>query len=207
MKNPIYKIITFISLINISVTKSYIHQGLGHGTHYFSNLREPYMDILPVSIERGIKISNEYADNIFKNKNIYNNNHNKNNNFLYKKLDYYGYGETMREINAFEYLVHKDDKNINCLLWKPKPRIFNIMPEPLSLVIYSNHNKNNKKKQICVNNVIFNPIWNNDKIPLMELKYALDSYFAKKYNNEIIDYTEVYTNNKNIKDIWDNYYP
>lgn len=202
MKNPIYNIITFISLINVS--KSYIHQGLGHGTHYFSNLREPYMDIIPVSIDYGIKISNEYADNIFKNKNIYNNNHNKNNNFLYKKLDYYGYGETMREINAFEYLVYKNYKNINCLLWKPNPRIYSVSHEPLSLVVYS---KNIETKQLQVNNVIFNPIWNNDKIPLMELKYALDSYFEQKYNNEIIDYTEVYTNNKNIKDIWDNYYP
>ena len=42
-------------------------------------------------------------------------------------------------------------------------------------------------------------------MPMMELKYALDSYFEQNYNNDIIDYTEVYTNNKNIKEIWDNY--
>ena len=110
MKNPIYKIITFISLINISVTESYIHQGIGHGTHYFSNLREPYMDLSPVSINRGIKFSNQCVNDILKKTKIdIDNDYIR---ILYENLDYRKYGETMREINAFSIKLIKIIKTL-----------------------------------------------------------------------------------------------
>ena len=192
MKNIAYNIITFISLVNVS--KSYIHKGIGHGTHYFSNLREPYKDIKPVSINSGIKFSNQCINDILKLTDIYNDIHHDRIKVLYEIKNYSKYIEILQEINAFDCLINKNknnkNKNINCLLWSPKPRFFNAKSEPLSLIIYS---RDNEKKQIYVNNIIFNPIWNNNKIPLMELKYALNSYFNILYKNKMV-YTVVYVN-------------
>tara|TARA_B100001287_G_C22605618_1_gene492560 strand:- start:334 stop:942 length:609 start_codon:yes stop_codon:yes gene_type:complete len=200
MKISSYLTYSFSFITSIINVNSYIHKGIGRGTHYFTNLQEPFRDINRVSIARSIAFSKNCINEIYKITDTHDYIKENNIRILYENLNYHKYGEILREINSFEYLISTNYENIVCLLWCPSPRVFNVQKEPLSLIVYTNDTKNVK-----INNVIFNPLWNNNKMPMIELKYALDSYFEQNYNNDIIDYTELYTNNKNIKEIWDNY--
>ena len=205
-KNNEMKVIIIFSLFYM--INAYNPQ-YGSGCLYKTNLRQPYRDIHKTTEKNANKIKNRYLRYIYDEDNMKSYIENNDIMLLYNDFQGEDHKNVMKSIVDMEYSMSIDLEDspmkTQYAIWSPEYAYRLIGREPLAIIMYRQDTTRTNEDVIVISNIVQNPSWNHNQIPLVEMKYAMESFTQIFYKSHSLDFSEVYERQPHIKDYWDYY--
>lgn len=181
----------------------------GSGYLYKTNIRQPYRDIYKTTAKNANKIKNRFLRYIYDEDNMKSYIENNDIMLLYNDFQGEDHKNIMKSIVDMEYSMSIDLEGspveTQYAIWSPEYAYRVMGREPLAILMYRQDTTRTNDDVVVISNIVQNPSWNHNQIPLVEMKYAMESFTQTFYKYHSLDFSEVYERQPHIKDFWDCY--